>query len=99
MSSATPPTIFKNSSYGNNGIYTVLSSTTTNMINCFNYNEVSEWTGTTLYRATAPFDYTSTSVNTIINGTSNIYGDWVQLYYDKGFVATSIYNLFTIIIK
>jgi hypothetical protein len=90
MSSATPPTIFKNSSYGNNGIYTVLSSTTTNMINCFNYNEVSEWTGTTLYRATAPFDYTSTSVNTIINGTSNIYGDWVQLYYDKGFVATSI---------
>jgi hypothetical protein len=85
-------TSFKSSSYKNNGTY-IASSSTPNSFTCFDYNELTEWTATnTSYRSIAPFDYTSTAIAslTIINGTSNIYGEWVQLNYDKGFVATSI---------
>ena len=78
--------------YYNNGTYTVSSSTNNSTsFYCFNYDDlINEWTASaSSYRSTAPFDYYPTSINTIINGINN-YGEWVQLYYDKGFVANRI---------
>jgi hypothetical protein len=91
-----------NSSYNNNGIYRVISSSTATATAyyCFDYIDNNPWIPTSaFYRTTAPFDYTLTSTSTIINGISNIYGEWVQLYYDKGFVATSISIIGTTLIN
>ena len=85
--------ILSSSSYFNNGTYlATASSSSGTSFNCFNYDETgtaTEWTSSSLYRSTAPYDYTSTTL-TVFNGNSSNLGEWVQLYYDKGFAATRI---------
>ena len=84
-------TTFSSSSYKNNGIYTVSSSTSLNIINSFNYLTTgTQWTSTaSVYRTTSPFDYTST-IFTISNGNTSHFGEWIQLYYDRGFAVNRV---------
>ena len=82
---------FSSNLYQNNGIYTVSSSTiNANSYYCFDANDAGPeyLSSTLLYSLTSPFNYTG-SITTIVNGTTIIKGEWIQLYYDKGFAATS----------
>jgi len=74
-----------------NGIFTVSSSSNlTNAYLAFDSNSTTEFTNTSPYFTTGIYSnltpYTTTTSN--ISG-SNFSGEWIQLYYDKGFAATS----------
>jgi hypothetical protein len=81
--------------YGN-GIYTISASSTTaakDAFYCFNKILITnDWSPSGSPYSGTSGAYTTTPVYSTIVSGSNYYGEWIQLYYDKGFAA----NTFTI---
>ena len=77
-----------------NGTYAVSSSkNTTNSYLAFNGSSATDFSITGAYSNVSPFSYLNSgsfTVNTFISSiNSNVAGEWIQLYYDKGFAVTS----------
>ena len=88
---ASSATINSISSYGS-GTYIISASsfaTGKDPYLCFNNNPLFEWNPSlaTAYNGISNF-YTPITYSTVVSG-SNYYGEWIQLYYDKGFAANS----------
>ncbi len=85
--------------YGN-GVYTVSASSfalTKEPFDCFNLLITDEWSPATSSYAGASGNYTGLIISTIVSGATystvvsgiSYNGEWIQLYYDKGFAANS----------
>ena len=75
-----------------NGIFTVSSSSNfANAYLAFDNNSNNEFTNNNAYVITSGnYSNTTPYITTTSNiSGSNYYGEWIQLYYDKGFAATS----------
>ena len=88
---ASTTTFNSSSSYGN-GTYTITASsfaTGKDPYFCFDNIAGNEWSpsSSTAYNGTSNL-YGSTTYSTVVGG-SNYLGEWIQLYYDKGFAAKS----------
>jgi hypothetical protein len=93
-----PPSVLSNLSSTNiqtslygNGVYTISASSfalTKEPFDCFNLLTTDEWSPSTSSYTGASGNYTGSTYSTVVSGVS-YNGEWIQLYYDKGFAAKS----------
>jgi hypothetical protein len=93
-----PPSVLSNLSSTNiqtllygNGVYTISASSfalTKEPFKCFNLLTTDEWSPSTSSYTGASGNYAGSTYSTVVSGVS-YNGEWIQLYYDKGFAANS----------